>query len=63
MKITTQEFENGQAVLHIEVESPELEKSLGEAYHHLAKKVNIPGFRKGKVPRPVLENYVGKEGL
>lgn len=63
MKITTQEFENGQAVFHIEVEPPELEKSMEEAYHELAKKVNIPGFRKGKVPRAILQNYVGREGL
>ena len=63
MKIRTQAFENGQAVLHIEVEPPEMEKSMDEAYHELAKKMRIPGFRKGKIPRPILESYVGRDGL
>jgi trigger factor len=63
MKIRTQEFENGQAVLHIEVEPPELDKSLDETYRRLAKKVNVPGFRRGKAPRPILEMFVGKEAL
>ncbi|MBM4463301.1 MAG: trigger factor [Chloroflexi bacterium] len=63
MKIKTQEFENGQAVLHIEVEPSEMDKSLDETYRRLAKKVNIPGFRKGKAPRPILERFVGKEAL
>jgi len=63
MKIKTQEHEDGQAVLHIEVEPPELEKSMDEAYRELSKKARIPGFRKGKIPRHILENYLGKEGL
>jgi trigger factor len=63
MKIRTQEFENGQAVLHIEVEPQEMDKSLDETYRHLAKKVNVPGFRKGKAPRPILERFIGKEAL
>ena len=63
MKIRTQEFENGQAVLHIEVEPQEMDKSLDETYRHLAKKVNVPGFRKGKTPRPILERFIGKEAL
>lgn len=63
MKTRTQAFENGQAVLHIEVEPPEMGKSMDEAYRELAKKMRIPGFRKGKVPRPILESYVGREAL
>ena len=63
MIVRAQEFENGQAVLHIEVEPAEMEKALEDAYRHLAKTVNIPGFRKGKAPRSVVESYVGKEAL
>ena len=63
MKTTTQGIENGQAVLHIEAEPSDMEKSMSEAYRELAKKLRIPGFRKGKTPRPVLESFVGKEGL
>lgn len=63
MKVTTQEFENGQAVLRIEVEPAEMEESLEEAYRSMAKRMNVPGFRKGKAPRSILESYVGKDGL
>ena len=49
--------------LIIEVEHNELEKSREEAYHRLVGKVSIPGFRKGKAPRAVLEQHVGKESL
>ena len=63
MKIATQSVENSQAVLQIEVEPGEMEESLDRAYRQLVKRVGVPGFRKGKAPRSVLERYVGKEGL
>jgi trigger factor len=63
MKISTQSVENSQATLQIEVEPGEMEESLDRAYHHLVKRVGIPGFRKGKAPRSVLETYVGRDGL
>jgi len=63
MKILAQEHENGQAVLRIEVEPPELEKSVDTAFRDLSKKTRIPGFRKGKVPRHILEGYLGKDSL
>lgn len=63
MKISTESLENRQAVLNIEVEPQEMEDSLDRVYHHLVKRVNIPGFRKGKTPRLVLERHIGKEKL
>jgi trigger factor len=54
---------NCQAVLTIEAEASELDKSLDEAYHHLVKKVSIPGFRKGKAPRAILVQHIGKNSL
>ena len=63
MKVSNQSIENSQAILHIEAESQEMEESLNKAYHHLVKEIDIPGFRKGKAPRHVLERYVGKEEL
>ena len=63
MKISTQSIENSEAKLQIEVEPVEMEESLDRAYHHVVKKVGIPGFRKGKAPRSVLESYIGKDGL
>lgn len=63
MKISTQTEENRQAVVQIEVEGPEMEESLDKAYQQVVRRVRIPGFRKGKAPRAIVERYVGKEGL
>ena len=60
MKVTREEKENRQALLTIEMEPAELKESLEKAYKRLAKRANIPGFRKGKAPRAVLEHYLGK---
>jgi len=63
MKVTTEKMEHRQVALTIEVEPGELEKSREKAYHLLVSKISIPGFRKGKAPRAVLEQHVGKESL
>jgi trigger factor len=63
MKVSTENMENCQIALNIEAEASELDKSLDEAYHHLVNKVSIPGFRKGKAPRAVLVQHVGKKNL
>lgn len=63
MKVTNEKTENRQAFLTIEVGSAEVEQSLEKAYHRLVKKVNVPGFRKGKATRAVLESYIGRDGL
>jgi len=63
MKVTREKEENNQAFLRIELEKPEVEKSLEQAYRRLVNKAKIPGFRQGKAPRAVLERYIGKESL
>jgi len=49
-----------RAKLTIEVEFEELKPSLDAAYQRIAKQVNIPGFRRGKVPPPVIDRQVGR---
>lgn len=63
MKVTKEKTENSQAFLTIEMEPAEVEESLTESYKRLVKGTNIPGFRKGKAPRAVLERYLGKESF
>ena len=63
MKVTQDKIEGRQAYLTIELEPTETEEGLKKAYNRLVQKANIPGFRKGKVPRPILEQYIGKEAL
>ena len=63
MKVSSEKVENCQVSLNIEVEADEMGKSLDEAYHRLVNRTSIPGFRKGKAPRAILEQHVGKDSL
>ena len=63
MKVSKEKVENSQAFLRIEMEPAEVEKYLEESYQYLVKRAKIPGFRKGKASREVLERHIGKEGL
>ncbi len=46
--------------LHITVTPDELKPSISHAYEHIAQDVNIPGFRKGKVPAPIIDQRIGR---
>ena len=46
--------------LNITVTPDELKPSITHAYQHIAESVNIPGFRKGKVPPPIIDQRVGR---
>lgn len=63
MKVTREKEENCQAFLRIEMEPAEVEESLEQSYRRLVRKANIPGFRKGKAPRAVLERFIGRDSL
>lgn len=60
MKSAVETLNPTRAKLTIEVEFEELKPSLDAAYQRIAKQVNIPGFRKGKVPPPVIDRQVGR---
>ena len=61
MKFQVTEGEKYQKVMAAEVPLEEMELPIKFACKRLAQKVNIPGFRKGKAPRSVLESFVGQE--
>jgi trigger factor len=63
VKVTREKTENSQVFLTIEMEPAEVEESLEKSYYRLVSKAKIPGFRKGKAPRAILERYIGKESL
>lgn len=63
MKVNKEKIENSQAFLRIEMEPAEVEKYLEESYHQLVRRTNVPGFRKGKTPRAILERHIGRERL
>jgi trigger factor len=63
LKVTKDKEENRQAFLTIETEPAEMEDSLQHAYERIVRKADIPGFRKGKAPRAVVERALGKARL
>ncbi|MCR8982100.1 trigger factor [Brevibacillus laterosporus] len=58
-----EKLENNQGVLTVEVDADQVNLALDEAFKKVVKKVNVPGFRKGKVPRKMFENRFGVESL
>ena len=63
MKITQDEVVERQTVLHIELEDEDLEPYLERGYRRVVNSAMIPGFRKGKAPRVIMERYLGRESL
>ena len=63
MKVTVENGENQQVTLTIEVEAAEINKAVEQACKRLANRVSIPGFRKGKAPRMIVERHVGKDAV
>ena len=61
MSLQVEKLEKNMAKLTIEVSAEELEKAIEEAYQKNKKKISVPGFRKGKVPRQMIEKMYGKE--
>ncbi|MBO6007881.1 MAG: trigger factor [Lachnospiraceae bacterium] len=61
MSVSVEKLENSMAKLTIEVPEDEVEKALDRAFNKNKNKVSIPGFRKGKAPRAVIEKMYGPE--
>lgn len=59
MSLQVEKLEKNMAKLTIEVSAEELEKALESAYQKNKNKMSIPGFRKGKVPRKMIEQMYG----
>ncbi len=63
MKVSSQRLPESQVVLEIEVDQEQMERSLDRAYRKLVQRVEVPGFRKGKTPRSMLERHLGRDRL
>ena len=63
MKAIAERLDNNKVALTIEVDAAKVDAALERAYRKVAQQVNIPGFRKGKAPRKIIEARLGKEVL
>ena len=61
MSVQVEKLEKNMAKLTIEVSADELEKAIETVYQKQKKNISVPGFRKGKVPRMMVEKMYGKE--
>lgn len=60
MSLQVEKLEKNMAKLTIEASAEDLEKAIEKAYQKQKKQISIPGFRKGKVPRQMVEKMYGK---
>ena len=60
VKVSTQRLPESQVLLEIEVDAQQMDRSLEKAQRRLAQRVEVPGFRKGKVPPNMLERHLGR---
>jgi trigger factor len=63
VKVTVEHPSESEAVLNVELDWKELEKASDRAYHKLADRYNVPGFRRGHAPRTMLERMIGKDAI
>ncbi len=63
LKSTWEKVAPSTAQFEIEVEPQQLEEAMDKAYRKLVRRVNIPGFRKGKAPRLIVERFMGRGAL
>ncbi len=61
MSVQVEKLEKNMAKLTVEVSAENVEKAIQGAYNKMKKSINIPGFRKGKAPRQLIEKMYGKE--
>ncbi|MGQ0549016.1 MAG: trigger factor [Armatimonadota bacterium] len=61
MKVEWRREPPSRAVLEVEVPAEEVVREVREAASRLARRVRVPGFRRGKTPRAILERYIGRD--
>ncbi|KQL34451.1 MULTISPECIES: trigger factor [Bacillaceae] len=63
MSVKWEKQEGNNGLLTVEVTAEEVAKGLDQAFKKVVKQINVPGFRKGKMPRQMFEKMYGVESL
>ncbi|MBB6729281.1 trigger factor [Cohnella zeiphila] len=63
LKANWEKIEKNVGLLEVEIEEQQVSEALDKAFRKVVQKVNVPGFRKGKVPRKIFEARFGIESL
>jgi trigger factor len=63
LNVTREDLPGRQVALTIDLDPETINQALDKAYRQMVNQYNVPGFRRGKAPRYILESYLGKEAL
>jgi trigger factor len=63
VKVDSTELPPRQVSLAIEVEQERVDRAMDEAFRRLAGRVDVPGFRRGRAPRPMVERMIGRDRI
>jgi trigger factor len=63
VKVSVEKLPSSEAMVEVDFSWDEVEKASDKAYRKLVQKVDVPGFRRGKAPRSLLERRLGKESI
>ena len=63
METKVETLEDNKVKVSVTVDAKEVDDRIAREYKNIANKYNFPGFRKGKAPRPVIDNALGKEAI
>lgn len=63
MKVEMRSEPASRVVLEIDVAEDAVARAMDQAYAQLVRRVQVPGFRRGKAPRPILERHIGADAL
>ena len=63
MKVTKESESSIEIILNIEMGVEDEDPFINRSYRRTVSRIQIPGFRKGKAPRSIVESYVGRTAL